>query len=136
MKPNYVVRAVSLLVFASVALTAQIAQQENARQGNVVPLKNWAAPLYWQPNQSERQATGNAVPQLQFSSNAISMNALTFVAITPCRLVDTRGAAAGFIGVTPFDGPGVPAGGGVLTFPVQSSTQTSTTAPAPCGAIP
>jgi hypothetical protein len=132
MKPNYLIRVVSLLVLASAALTAQLAQQENARQGNVIPLKNWAAPLYWQPNQVERVA----VPQLQFSSNAISTNALTFVAITPCRLVDTRGSAAGFIGVTPFDGPGAPAGGGVLTFPVQSSTQTSTTAPAPCGAIP
>ena len=100
------------------------------------PLKNWATPLYWHPNQAEREAAGRPVPELKFSANQISADALTFVAITPCRLVDTRGAAAGFIGVTPFNGPGVPAGGGNLTFPVQSSAQTSTTAPAPCGAIP
>ncbi len=100
------------------------------------PLKNWASPLYWHPNQAERETAGRAVPELKFSTNQISNDALTFVAITPCRLVDTRGAAGGFIGVTPFNGPGVPAGGGNLTFPVQSSAQTSTTAPAPCGAIP
>ena len=49
MKPNCSV--VSLLVLASVALTAQVARQET-----VVPLKNWATPLYWQPNQTERGA--------------------------------------------------------------------------------
>ncbi len=107
-----------------------------AQQPANPPLKNWAAPLYWHPTEAERQTAGRAVPELKFSANQISADALTFVAITPCRLVDTRGAAAGFIGVTPFNGPGVPAGGGSLTFPVQSSAQTSTTAPAPCGAIP
>ncbi len=130
MKPNYLVRVVSLLVLASVALAAQVARQVD------VPLKNWASPLYWHPNQAERETAARAVPEFKFSANQISADALTFVAITPCRLVDTRGAAAGFIGVTPFNGPGVPAGGGSLTFPVQSSAQTSTTAPAPCGAIP
>ncbi len=107
-----------------------------AQQPQNPPLKNWAAPLYWHPNQAEREAAAGALPELKFSTNQISTDALTFVAITPCRLVDTRGAAGGFIGVTPFDGPGVPAGGGSLTFPVQSSAQTSTTAPAPCGALP
>ena len=127
---KYLGRAVSLLVFLPVVLIGQRAQE------NVVPLKNWATPLYWHPNQAEREASAKPVPELKFSANQISADALTFVAITPCRLVDTRGAAAGFLGVTPFNGPGVPAGGGNLTFPVQSSSQTSTTAPAPCGAIP
>ncbi len=127
---KYPGRAVSLLVFLPVVLIGQRAQE------NVVPLKNWATPLYWNPNQSERVAAARPEPELKFSANQISNDALTFVAITPCRLVDTRGAAAGFVGVTPFNGPGVPAGGGNLTFPVQSSAQTSTTAPAPCGAIP
>ncbi len=127
---KYLGRAVSLLVFLPVVLMGQRVQE------NVVPLKNWATPLYWHPNQAEREAAGRPVPELKFSANQISAGALTFVAITPCRLVDTRGATAGFIGVTPFNGPGVPAGGGNLTFPVQSSAQTSTTAPAPCGAIP
>ncbi len=118
MKPNYLFRVVVLLVFASVALTAQ------------VPLKNWAAPLYWQPSQAER----GAVPQLQFSANAVSTNALTFVAITPCRLVDTRGGA--FNGMSPFSGPSI-ASKGTITIPVQSPAEAAAnTAPAPCGVIP
>ena len=51
MKPNHLVRCVSLLVLASVALTAQVATTGEC----VVPLKNWATPLYWQPNQTERR---------------------------------------------------------------------------------
>jgi hypothetical protein len=93
--------------------------------------------LYRQPSQAERQAATHqsGAPQLVFSANAVSTNALTFVAITPCRLVDTRGAAAGFNGADPFAGPSI-ASKGTLTIPVQSPTQTSTTEPAPCGAIP
>ncbi len=161
MKPNHLVRVVSLLsnsrktergakqalisgavrsapfallVLASAALTAQVARQEN-----VAPLRNWATPLYWQANQMETSAQGlpvKAAPQLQFSANAVSTNALTFVAITPCRLVDTRGAAAGFNGISPFSGPSIPAAG-TITIPVQSPTEaTSDTTPAPCGVIP
>jgi hypothetical protein len=71
-----------------------------------------------------------------FSANAVSTNALTFVAITPCRLVDTRGATAGFNGADPFAGPSI-AAKATLTIPVQSPTEASTnTTPAPCGVIP
>jgi hypothetical protein len=135
-KPSYLVRVVSLLGLASMALTAQV-----ARQADEVPLKNWSTPLYWQPNQSERGSAttalpNSAVPQLQFSVNAVSADALTFVAITPCRLVDTRGAAAGFNGIAPFSGPFI-AAKGTLPIPVQSTTEaTADTTPAPCGVIP
>jgi hypothetical protein len=126
--------AVCLVVFLPLILTAQRAQE------NVVPLKNWATPLYWHANQAEaaaRASSQNAAPQLQFSTNQVSADALTFVAITPCRLVDTRGAAAGFNGdITPFAGPSIVAGQ-TVTFPVQSSSEaTANTAPAPCGVIP
>jgi hypothetical protein len=61
---------------------------------------------------------------------------LTFYPVAPCRLVDTRGAPAGFDGLNPFAGPFIPAGG-TLTIPVQSTTEAGTdTAPAPCAAIP
>ncbi|MBV9769311.1 MAG: tail fiber domain-containing protein [Bryobacterales bacterium] len=120
---------VLLLALLPAALTAQEAR-------NLVPLKNWATPLYWHPSQAEREAAVRAVPQLQFSGNAVSMDALTFVAITPCRLVDTRGASGGFNGMAPFDGPAI-AAGGTVTFPVQSSSEASAnTMPAPCGTIP
>jgi hypothetical protein len=128
-----VVRAApfALVALAPLALTAQA-----VRQGSAVQLKNWTAPLYWQPNQVEREALGRAEPQLKFSANAVSADALTFVAITPCRLVDTRGLAAGFNGIAPFSGPSI-AATGTLTIPVQSGTEAGTnTVPAPCGTIP
>jgi hypothetical protein len=137
MKANRLIRVVSLLILPSVALTAQVARQAE------VPLRNWVAPLYWQSNQVEREAAGaglrqglqsGAAPQLQFSANAVSMNALTFVAITPCRLVDTRGGV--FNGITPFSGPSIAAAASI-TIPVQSAAEAiANTTPAPCGVIP
>lgn len=116
-----------------IVLTAQSARE------NAVPLKNWAAPLYWQPSATEKGISGTgrqSAAQLQFSANAVSSDALIFVAVTPCRLVDTRGSAAGFNGINPFSGPFIPAGG-TATFPVQSSIEATTnTTPAPCGVIP
>jgi Chaperone of endosialidase len=136
---NYAGRAACLLVFLPLMLTAQRAQE------NVVPLRNWITPLYWHPNQAESQVAPKvspqgATPQLVFPGNAVSTDALTFVAITPCRLVDTRGSAAGFDGgVTPFNGPSL---GPTTTtnFPVQSTTEATganaNTGPAACGSIP
>jgi hypothetical protein len=132
---KYSGRAVSLLAFLPLMLAGLKAQDR------VVALKNWATPLYWQANQAEREAAAkalsqNAAPQFRLSANALSTEALTFVAITPCRLVDTRGSGGGFNGDTPFSGPSI-AGAGTATFPVQSSTEaTADTTPAPCGVIP
>ena len=132
---KYAGRAASLLVVLPMFLSAQKVQE-------VVPLKNWSTPLYWQPSQTESAATmtsRNGVSQksgaqLVFSANAVSTNALTFVAITPCRLVDTRGGA--FNGITPFSGPSI-APMSSATFPVQSAAEASAdTEPAPCGTIP
>ena len=122
--------AVVLLVFLPILLMGQRAAE------TAVPLKNWVTPLYWQPNQAEREAAVKAAPRLQLSTNAVSNDALTFVAITPCRLLDTRGAAAGFNGIAPFSGPSIGAGV-TVTIPVQSTTEsTANTEPAPCGVIP
>ncbi len=131
---KYSGRAIFLLVFLPAILAAQ------RMPDNVIPLKNWSTPLYWQPNQAEREAAARAVPQnpapqFQLSPNAVSTEALTFVAMTPCRLVDTRGAAVGFIGEDPFAGPSLMAGQ-TATFPLQSTTEQATTEPAPCGVIP
>jgi hypothetical protein len=106
-------------------------------QENVIPLKNWATPLYWHSSQAEKEPAGNPVPLLQFSGNAVSTDALSFVAITPCRLVDTRGVAASFNGaIVPFSGPSIPAATTVM-FPVRSIAESdANTTPAPCGVIP
>jgi hypothetical protein len=123
-------RVVSLLAFLPLILTAQRAQDRP------VPLKPWPTPLYWHASHSEREAVTKP-GLLPFTTNTVSPDALTFVAIAPCRLVDTRGTAAGFNGdISPFAGPSI-AAGGTPTFPVQSSTEaTANTMPAPCGVIP
>jgi hypothetical protein len=127
---KYLRRGLSLLAFLPVIMAGQRVQ-------DVAPLKNWAAPLYWQPNQTEREASrqGAAHAQFQLSPNATSNTALVFVAISPCRMVDTRGAAAGFIGQSPFSGPFLQ-NQATVAFPVQSATEAATTAPTPCGTIP
>jgi len=131
---KYASRAICLLASLPLMLTAQKAQQ------NLVPLKNWASPLYWQPSQAESHARGGLLPQGPIVPTTPEPSFLTFVAITPCRLVDTRGSASGFTGgVTPFNGP--PLGpGSSTTLPVQSSTEATgpdaNTGPAACGAIP
>ena len=111
-------------------MTGQTAQE------NVVPLKNWATPLYWQPNHAGIQTAGRAAPGIRPLVTQISTNPLTFVAIAPCRLVDTRGAAAGFNGLSPFSGPSF-APSTTVTFPVQSAAEAAAdTTPTPCGTIP
>ena len=119
--------AVSLLVALPLILSAQSARDP------VVPLKNWDTPLYWHPNPTERSAGAKPVPQAL--PDALSPDALTFVAMTPCRLVDTRSAAQGFDGSIPFSGlPGPLPASQTVTFPVL--TYNMNTMPAPCGAIP
>lgn len=125
---KYTSRAVTLLALLPMMLGAQRAQD------NAVPLKNWASPLYWHSNPAESQARGSLLPQGPIASPP-EPSFLTFVAITPCRLVDTRGAAVGFNGDAPFVGPSI--GVGAVTFPLQSSDEaTANTEPAPCGQIP
>ncbi len=137
---KYSGRSASLLAVLPLVCLPMVLTGQRAPE-NAVPLKNWATPLYWQANQVERETAvqglpQKAAPQLVFSANQVSANALTFIAITPCRLVDTRGAAAGFNGISPFSGPSIPALG-TITIPVQSPTEASTnTTPAPCGVIP
>jgi hypothetical protein len=128
-------RVVSLVIFAALVLNGQSLSVRRTPD-NFVPLKNWTAPLYFQPNQAKREAGARELPQLQFSGNAVSTNALTFIAITPCRLIDTRGELGGFNGDSPFSGPSIPALG-TVTFPVQLASEAmDNTTPAPCGVIP
>jgi len=135
MHSKYLGRAVSVLVFLSMSFLPMVLTGQRAQE-NAVPLKNWATPMYWHPNQAESEAAAQATPRFQVSANEVSTTTLTFVAITPCRLVDTRGAAVGFNGIIPFSGPSIPPAG-TLTIPVQSPTEaTANTAPAPCGMIP
>jgi hypothetical protein len=135
MRSKHSSRAFSLLVFLPLLFRPAALNGQSAQQ-NAVPLKNWAAPLYWQPNQAERETAAKAGTGIQPFATQLSTGALTFVAVTPCRLVDTRGAAAGFNGLSPFSGPSFVASS-TVTFPVQSAAEAAAdTTPSPCGTIP
>jgi hypothetical protein len=65
-------RPVSLLALVPLALAAAVPSKTDA-----VPLKHWAAPLYYQSVHTDAASVTSTTP-------------LTFVAIPPCRLADTR----------------------------------------------
>jgi hypothetical protein len=94
-------------------------------QRDQVPLKSWPAPLYFQPSpaESRERAKSGAKPD---ALNAVSSDAssslaatpagsLVFVAMTPCRIADTRDGSfpAGF-------GPPMLSGNATRTFAIQS----------------
>jgi hypothetical protein len=95
-------------------------------QRDVVPLKSCAAPLYFQPSpaESREHAKPEAKPDAlnDVSNDAKSLAAtpagsLVFVAMTPCRIADTRDGTfpAGF-------GPPSLVGNATRTFAIQSQT--------------
>ena len=98
-------RVLSGLILMPLALIAQM------RQPDLAPLKNWAAPSYWQLSESERIAAG-LTPRAQSPANS-----LVFVGMTPCRVADTR-SGQGFTG--PFGPPSLSAGAS-RTFPIRTS---------------
>jgi hypothetical protein len=103
----------ALLITIPVVLTAQ-----PARYRDPVMLKNWATPLYWQPAQPQQGPSDQ--PRATGANLPVGTNALVFVAMTPCRIADTR-AGSGFSGAF---GPPSLAGSAVpgRTFPIQSNT--------------
>jgi len=103
-------RLVLLTAVVSLVLSAQV-----GRQPDPLPLKHWAAPLYWQPTQIP--APGQAVVATPADATAYSAP-LVFVAMSPCRVVDTR-TGDGFTGSF---GPPSLVGGVSRTFPILSST--------------
>jgi hypothetical protein len=125
---KYVVRAGFLLSLLPLMSIAQTTRE--------VPLKNWSNPMYWRANHPERDAGAKFGTPVPLTTNTVSPDALTFVAIEPCRLVDTRGAAAGFNGITPFDGPSIQPQGTTVFFLQSPGEAAANTMPAPCGMIP
>src|ERR1035441_9813513 len=108
----HISRHVSLLILLPMLVNAQL-----ARQNDRVALKHWSAPLYWQPTQASAEEH-----VLTTSANVTGLPAnaspLAFVAMQPCRVVDTR-TSGGLAGA--FGPPSLP-GGVSRTFPLLSST--------------
>jgi hypothetical protein len=97
------------------------------------PLKNWAAPLYWAPTPAEFeqqrvfQSIGQRIAHPDVPSSAIAQASntfafpgpMTFIAMTPCRVMDTRSSQP-FTG--PFGPPSLPAYGTARQVPMSSSS--------------
>jgi len=86
MKTPVEARFVALVTVVPMILSGQMLRDN-------VPLRHWSAPLYWQPYQT-------LVKLAEFrplASTPAAPNPLTCIAMTPCRVVDTR-AGSGFNG--------------------------------------
>lgn len=117
------VRRLSLAV---VSITF-LASAGSATGGVDVPLVQWQAPLSWSPGpRAGLEADSGRTEQMQAGAEPLALpSALAmFVAIAPCRIVDTRPLfQAAYAPGTPLQ-PGV-----TVTFDLNS-------APAPCNGIP
>jgi trimeric autotransporter adhesin len=100
------------------------------------PLRNWAAPLYWAPSPAEAQqqrleqriAHSNASASAQAVSIFTPPGPLTFIAITPCRVMDTRSTQ-------PFTGAfGPPSLAANVTRSVPMPSSTNCSIPSNAGA--
>ena len=96
-----------------------------ATRDHDVALKNWPTPLYWQPSESEADewhAKMDPAIRPPSPEAATPAGSLVFVAMTPCRVVDTR-TGQGFTGA--FGPPSLAGGLPVRTIPIQSSSACS-----------
>lgn len=104
---------VSLLLGTMV--TAQVPRNHD------IPLRNWPAPLYWQPSPSGTEAAtrGLRLGIHAFQAATLTTGPMVFIAITPCRVVDTRTSQ---MFPFPFGAPGLTSGA-ARTFPILLSPQ-------------
>ena len=93
---------INALCFMSLA--ASMWAQSPASPLDNVPLKNWDAPLHWLPPSAQEAVREKAIEAPALDA-AGATQPLDFVAITPCRVMDTR-AGSGFPGA--FGPPSLP----------------------------
>ncbi len=90
-----------------------------------IPLKNWVAPMYWRAPAVDESggvtligAADSEAAKRTVERSANTLEELVFVAVQPCRPVDTRGQSGAF-------GPPIMGSGGTRDFPVSASTKCS-----------
>jgi hypothetical protein len=84
-------------------------------------IANWPAPPYWSPPAQPASVQEREGGVRREAVEALSTSPLPFIGITPCRVVDTRGA------VGPYGGPALVGGGPARTFNIPAG---------PCPGIP
>src|SRR5262245_19094821 len=98
-----VTRSISAVTVGMLCLLVSLTASAQ-RPDDPIPLKPWAAPLFWQlaPNGNggaegtlnlPRHLASRITPS-DLTSNPSSANPLVFVGMTPCRIVDTRPLSA------------------------------------------
>ena len=105
MKTHIVAGFVSLLAVGPMFLNAQPLR-------DYVPFRHWPAPLYWQPDHT----VADFRPRV---STPTDPNPLTFIGMTPCRIVDTQ-AGTGFSGAFGTPSLTLVCGGGIAICPDES----------------
>ncbi len=103
-------RLASLLLLLSLVVIAQVWHARNA-----VPLRDWPAPRHWQPLRAEAPAAEMRAEAINAAGFLLSLD---FVAMTPCRVVDTRPGSPFPAG---FGAPSL-AAGVARTFAMQAIT--------------
>src|SRR5262249_54933459 len=90
-----------------------------------IPIRTWSAPAFWDGAslQKEQSTIETKANDAGLHPSAVTGTPLTgalgFVAIVPCRLVDTRGAT----GETGAFGPPIMSAGQTRTIPVRTNTR-------------
>src|ERR1022692_3350758 len=114
------IAAVSLL---SLLLTRS-ATGQNRNLNTDLPISTWQAPAFWDASSAHRDPLDRekfqaARPTPEAASGTPLSNSMAFVAIVPCRLVDTRG----FSGESGAFGPPAMNASETRTIPVLSNTR-------------
>ncbi len=113
MKTETLARSVSVLIVLPTLMMSQ-----TARVHEPVPLKQWSAPLRWQPPSFRQSVDGTEYQPLAAERSApeagMTSGPLSFVGMTPCRIMDTRAGS----GQTGAFGPPTLSGGSIRTVPI------------------
>jgi len=127
-------RRLTLMASAGLVIVVNVFAQSEG-------IRNWAAPLYWQPSAREAAVTGRAAEErlgtqgmAPEATASVSTAPLVFVAVTPCRMMDTRGYDSTFASGTVYGPPGL-ASGETRTVPVAGVTAGYCSLPAAAQAV-
>ncbi len=105
-------RIVLFLAAAGLVAASPLRGEAPLSRENGAPLTNWASAPYWQAETRSDQVETRAVLDT-LAVTPIDPGPLPFVALSPCRVADTRG-----FGFTGAYGPPALAGGGTRSFPM------------------
>ena len=120
LKLTSLVTALSLVFL----LSTRSATGQNRNLNADLPISTWQAPAFWDASSAHRDPLDRekfqaARPTPEAASGTPLSNSMAFVAIVPCRLVDTRG----FTGESGAFGPPAMNASETRTIPVLSNTR-------------